>query len=87
MARNLLLAALLGGIIGKTGAIPLSGYFCASCPSSPNPTQLINDIPKAYSTVIFGEVPNETTTRLRPPHNLVFAHCSIYRLQSRRYGR
>jgi chitinase len=33
--------------------IPLTGYFCASCPSTPDPNGLILSLHPAYTTVIF----------------------------------
>jgi chitinase len=33
--------------------IPLNGYFCADCPSTPQPAATLAALPPAYSTVIF----------------------------------
>ena len=34
-------------------ALPLTGYLCASCPSAPSPTTLVQSIHPSYTTVIF----------------------------------
>lgn len=47
-------AALLA--CGASPAIKLTGYFCASCPSTPDPNSIILSLPAVYSTVIFAFV-------------------------------
>lgn len=43
----MVIAALASG-----AKIPLTGYFCATCPANPDPMDLFNSIHPAYSTVI-----------------------------------
>lgn len=43
---------LLAMTVAVNGGIPLTGYFCATCPANPDPMDLFNSIHPAYSTVI-----------------------------------
>lgn len=46
------LLPLAGAAVGASPPIPLTGYFCPSCPSTDNPLQTLSVLPKAYSTVV-----------------------------------
>jgi chitinase len=47
---------LLLPLLVHASPINLTGYFCASCPSTPDPNALILTLPAAYSTVVFAFV-------------------------------
>ena len=49
--RALTLAVLLRAVVAAP--LPLTGYFCASCPSSLNPKALVAAVHPAYTDVIF----------------------------------
>jgi hypothetical protein len=49
----LLLAACA---LAHAGSIPLTGYFCASCPANANPIQLFSNIHPSYTTVVLAFV-------------------------------